>query len=161
MKRKLQWEVKIRINAPLKKVWDATQDISSIPIYHPEVEKVELLSNQNERAPGVEYKCVIPEGNPRSGSCIEKVIENVEYEKTTILAVEDTWGLSKMLKNYITDVTFEKADEQTTILHFSGYYDPIGLKVKIMNILVLRRIMKKRGKQVLTGLKDLVEKNQA
>ena len=159
MKKKLQWEVKVIINAPVEKVWDATQDISMISTYHPEVEKVELLSGNAKRAPGVEYKCIIPEGKPRSGSCVEKVIENVKYEKTVTLAVEDTWGLSKMLKDYITDVTFEKKDNNTTILHMLGYYEPIGLKVRIMNILFLKRVMKKRGRNVLMGVKDLVEKN--
>ena len=130
-----------------------------ISAYHPEVKKVELLSGDAKRAPGVDYKCIIPEGKPRSGSCVERVIENVKYENTTILAVEDTWGLSEMLKNYITEVTFEKKDETTTILHFLGYYEPIGLKVRIMNTLFLKRIMKKRGKEVLMGVKDLVEKD--
>ena len=130
-----------------------------ISAYHPEVKKVELLSGDAKRAPGVDYKCIIPEGKPRSGSCVERVIENVKYENTTILAVEDTWGLSEMLKNYITEVTFEKKDENTTILHFLGYYEPIGLKVRIMNTLFLKRIMKKRGKEVLMGVKDLVEKD--
>ena len=157
MKKKPQWEVKVSINAPVEKVWDATQDISLIPAYHPEVEKVELLSGNDKRAPGVEYKCIIPEGRPRSGSCVERVIENVKYEKTTILAVEDTWGLSEMLKNYTSDVIFEKLDDKTTILHLLGYYEPIGLKVRIMNILFLRRVMKKRGREVIMGLKGLIE----
>ena len=130
-----------------------------ISAYHPEVKKVELLSGDAKRAPGVDYKCIIPEGKPRSGSCVERVIENVKYENTTILSVEYTWGLSEMLKNYITEVTFEKKDENTTILHFLGYYEPIGLKVRIMNTLFLKRIMKKRGKEVLMGVKDLVEKD--
>ena len=159
MKKKPQWEVKVTINAPVEKVWDATLDISLIPAYHPEVEKVELLSGNDKRAPGVEYKCIIPEGRPRSGSCVERVIENVKYEKTTILAVEDTWGLSEMLKDYITEVTFKKKDKNMTILHLLGYYEPIGLKVRIMNTLFLRRVMKKRGREVLMGLKDLIEKD--
>ena len=158
MKQKLQWEVEVSISASVEQVWDATQDISLIPVYHPEVEKVELLSNQNKRAQGVEYKCIIPEGNPRSGSCIEKVIENDKYKKTTTLAVEDTWGLSEMLKYYTTDSILEKIDDKTTVLHFKGYYEPIGFKNKLMNVLILRRIMKKRGKEVMVGIKDLVEK---
>ncbi len=158
MKQKLQWEVKVSINASVEQVWDATQDISLIPVYHPEVEKVEFLSEQTNRAEGVEYKCIIPEGNPRSGSCVEKVIENDKYKKTTTLAVEDTWGLSEMLKNYTTDSILEKIGDKTTILYFKGYYEPIGLKNKIINILILRRIMKKRGKVVLIGIKDFIEK---
>ena len=159
MKQKLQWEVKVIINAPVEKVWDITQDISLIPVYHPEVEKVEFLSEQTNRAEGVEYKCIIPEGKPRSGSCVEKVVENDKYKKTTTLAVEDTWGLSEMLKNYTTDLIFEKIDDKTTTLHFQGYYEPNGFKNKLLNILILRRVMKKRGKVVLIGIKDLTEKN--
>jgi hypothetical protein len=40
-----------------------------------------------------------------------------------------------------------------------GYYEPIGLKVRIMNTLFLKRVMKKRGREVLMGVKDLVEKD--
>ncbi|MGA2676563.1 MAG: SRPBCC family protein [Methanobacterium sp.] len=158
MKQKIQWEVKVSINAPVEQVWDVTQDLSLIPVYHPEVEKIEFLSDQTNRAEGVEYKCIIPEGKPRSGSCVEKVVENDKYKKTTTLAVEDTWGLSEMLKNYTTDLIFEKIDDTTTTLHFQGYYEPIGFKNKILNILILRRVMKKRGKVVLIGIKDLIEK---
>ncbi len=156
--KKVQWETKVSINAPIKKVWDVTQDLSSISDYHPEVGNVELISGQDRRSPGVEYKCVVLEG-PRKGSCVERVIENIKYKKTTTLAVEDTWGLDKMLKNHIVDLMFEKNGENQTILHFLGYYEPIGLKVKILNILFLRRKMRKRGNEVLTGLKDIVEKN--
>ncbi len=158
MKQKLQWEVKVSINAPVEQVWNVTQDLSLIPVYHPEVEKIELLSNQTNRAAGVEYKCIIPEGKPRSGSCVEKVVENIKYKKTTTLAVEDTWGLSEMLKDYTTDLLFEKNDDKTTTLHFQGYYEPIGFKNQLMNLIILRRIMKKRGKVVLTGIKNLIEK---
>ena len=158
MKQKIQWEVKVSINAPVEQVWDVTQDLSLIPVYHPEVEKIEFLSDQTNRAEGVEYKCIIPEGKPRSGSCVEKVVENDKYKKTTTLAVEDTWGLSEMLKNYTTDLIFEKIDDTTTTLHFQGYYEQIGFKNKILNILILRRVMKKRGKVVLIGIKDLIEK---
>ena len=63
-----------------------------------------------------------------------------------------------MVKDYITDVTFERVDDNQTIVHMLGYYEPIGFKNKIMNILFLRRVMKKRGEAVLTGYKDLIEK---
>ena len=159
MKKNVQWETEISINAPIKKVWDATQDISLISAYHPEVGNVELISGQAKRGPGVEYKCVVPEG-PRKGSCIERVLENVKYKKTTTLAVEDTWGLDKMLKNNIVDLMFEENGENKTILRFLGYYEPIGLKIKILNVILLRRKMRNRGNEVLMGLKDIVEKNQ-
>jgi len=43
------------------------QDISLISDYHPEVEKVELLSGNAKRAPGVEYKCKSLKENQGSG----------------------------------------------------------------------------------------------
>ncbi len=62
MRREPQWNVKIRINAPVAKVWDAIEDLTLIPKYHPDVRSVEYLSGQTKRAEGVTYKCVVPEG---------------------------------------------------------------------------------------------------
>ena len=50
-----QWQVELCINAPIAQVWDAIEDISLIPQYHPEVRSVECLSSTSRRAPGVAY----------------------------------------------------------------------------------------------------------
>ena len=67
--KRLQWTVEVRVHAPVEKVWEAVEDLTLIPQYHPEVRSVECLSGQTRRAPGVTNKCVIPEG--RKGWCVE------------------------------------------------------------------------------------------
>jgi len=144
------------IRAPREKVWEATEDLSLIAKYHPDVGRVELLSGDARRAPGVEYQCFVTEG-PRQGNCIERVIENIPYEMTSTLSVDDTWGLCKLLRDFVTDTSLSSADGQTTIVTMLGYYEPTGFMARIMNLLVIRRTMKKRGLDVLTGIKKMVE----
>jgi Polyketide cyclase / dehydrase and lipid transport. len=155
MKRKQQWSASNIINASLEEVWEATQDLSLIPGYHPVVAEVELLSGQQRRSPGVEYQCIVAKG-PQKGSCVERVIENIPYEKTSTLSVSDTWGLSEMMKDFVIETTFEKLSEDKTILIFTGFYEP---KSRILNVLIFKRKMKKRGIDVINGIKEMVEKN--
>lgn len=157
MDKKFQWKVQITINAPVEKVWDATEDISSIPEIHPDVKSVKFISDQARRAPGVEYMCVVPDG-PRKGSCVEKVVEHIKYKKTSTESVQDSWGLSDMLIDFITDLNFESIDKNTTLVSMIGYYKTKGIKMKFINAFFIRRTMRKRGKAVLIGYKNLIEK---
>jgi len=74
-KSELQWMTDIQINARLGDVWAVIDDLTLVPRYHPEVKLVEYLSGHTRRAPGVTYRCTIPDG-PRKGWCVERVIEH-------------------------------------------------------------------------------------
>ena len=82
MKTKPQWKVEVHVTAPIAKVWEAIDDLSLIPQYHPDVRHVECLSGQTKRAPGVTYKCVVPEG--RKGWCVEQVVEHVPNRRMSV-----------------------------------------------------------------------------
>lgn len=156
MNRKFQWEVEININAPLKKVWDAIEDLSLIPQYHPDVRTVEYVSGQTKRAKGVSYKCIVPEG--RKGWCIERVIEHIPYQKTTIDFPEDSWGLSRMFSDFVTEIKVRPGENDSTIGTLVAYYNPKRVITRVVNALFLRRVMRKRARQTLAGFKNLVEK---
>jgi Polyketide cyclase / dehydrase and lipid transport. len=158
MDKKFQWKVQIDINAPVEKVWSVVEDISSIPQIHPDVRSVQFVSGQTKRAPEVEYMCVVPDG-PRKGSCVEKVVEHIEYQKTSTVSVQDSWGLGDIITDFITDVNFESINKNTTRLIMIGYYRTKGIKNTIINALFVRRTMRKRGKAVLMGYKNLIEKH--
>ena len=157
MKRRVQWRAQVTINAPRQRVWAVGEDIALIPSYHPDVGRVELMSATNRRAPGVEYRCFVTDG-PRKGSCVERVTEQIPYEKTVTLSVEDTWGLSALLRDFVTETLLSSQDDRTTTVTMLGYYEPVDLKARIMNLLVLRRMMTRRGRNVLAGIKDAVER---
>lgn len=158
MKGGLQWRASVTVNASRERVWDVAEDISLIPTYHPDVGRVELLSANNRRDPGVEYQCFVTEG-PRKGHCIERVTETIPYQKTVTLSVADTWGLSKLLQDFVTETSLSSEDNLTTTVTMLGYYEPVDFKASIMNLLFIRRMMTKRGLDVLSGIKNAVERH--
>ena len=137
MKRRVQWRAAVTINAPKEKVWDATEDISLIPSYHPDVGRVELLSANSRRVPGVEYQCFVTEG-PRKGNCVERVTESIPYQKTVTLSVSDTWGLTKLVRDFVTETILSSTGNQTTTVTMLGYYEPADFKARVMNLLFIR-----------------------
>jgi uncharacterized membrane protein len=154
MARQLQWAVEIRIESPVEKVWETGQDLSLIPKYHPDVRSVEFISGGTRRAPGVEYKCIVPEG--RKGWCVERVVENIPNQKMSVEFPEDSWGLSRLFEDFLAEVTLAPEDGATR-LQLEAFYRPKSLQIRIMNALVMRRVMRKRAMLTLEGLKALVE----
>lgn len=155
MPKKFQWQVAVNINASLKKVWDSIDDLTLIPKYHPEVRAVEYLSGQTKRAAGVSYKCIVPQG--RKGWCIERVIEHVPYQKTSIDFPADSWGISKMFSDFVTDIEVIAIDNSSTRVRLAAYYEPIGFLINLMNILFMRRVMQRRAKSTAKRFKILIE----
>lgn len=155
MNKKFQWKIELTVDAPLKKVWDTIEDFSLIPEYHPDVRSVEYVSGQTKRAPGVSYKCVVPEG--RKGWCVERVIEHIPYKRTTIDFPEDSWGLSRKFSNFMTEISVHHGENDSTIVTLNAFYVPNGIAIKLINLLFLRRVMRKRAMLTLTGFKKLVE----
>ena len=155
MKRRFQSRVSIRVNASAIKVWEINDDISLIPQYHPEVGKVDLLSGQSKRAAGVKHLCSILEG--RKGTCTEEVVDYIPNKKLSTAMTQDSWGLYKMLADFIVDTSLEPVDDNSCYLQFEAYYNPIGLRNKILNFLILKRAFRKRSKSVMEDIKRRAE----
>ncbi len=155
MKGKFQSSVSIVIQAPASKIWEIADDISLIPSYHPEVGKVDLIDGKSKRVSGVKYQCSVLEG--RRGSCIEEVVEYIPQRKISTAMSQDTWGIDKMLADFIVDSIVRPIDEHSCSIQFDAYYNPFGFRKKVLNILVLRRAFKKRSPSVMQGIKHLAE----
>ena len=156
MNQKAQWTVEIVVDAPLKRVWEVANDITLIPQYHPEVDKVDLIAGQAKRSLGTKYQCNILEGR-RAGSCVEEV---VAYEHERMVATEmvsDTWGIDRMLSDFRVVSTVSRHTETSTILKFQAFYKPVGLKNRLLNALFLRRALRRRSLAVMNGIKRIVE----
>lgn len=159
MKEKVQWQIQLTIAAPIEKVWEACDDLSLIPEYHPRVERVELVSNQRKRAQGVAYKCHFKEKN-KDNWCVEHITEYVPNEKMTITVPEDSMGLSKLFRNFRSELFFIRNGDHSTTLRLENFYDPIGLKGKLVNVLFKSR-MRKQALDTFIGLKEWIEKRGA
>lgn len=144
------------VDAPVASVWAVVEDLTLIPRYHPDVRDVELVSGDSTRAPGVTYKCVIPEG-PRKGWCVERVVENVPFRRMSIDVPEDSWGLGRMMDGFLAELTLEPVGDEATVVRLRAFYGPRDLKARLLNVILLRRTMRKRAGLTLEGLKRLVE----
>jgi len=69
------------INAPLEAVWSFSMDLTKIPVFHPRVVKVDLLSGKALREPGASYRCHLSGGKH---TCIEKDIEIVRFGRSSL-----------------------------------------------------------------------------
>jgi polyketide cyclase/dehydrase/lipid transport protein len=145
------------INAPLETVWEFNMDITKIPTFHPRVVKVELLSGKALREPGVSYQCHLSGGKHM---CVEKDIEIVPMQKLVTVLPEDTFGISKVLPDYVVETTVHRVGQSSAKIEISHYYSTPTLKAKLLN-LVARRKIARETQDTLNGMKAAIESAQA
>lgn len=92
------------INAPLEAVWAFNMDLRRIPEFHPRVIKVDLISGKASREAGASYQCHLTGGKH---TCIEKDVEIIPMEKIVTLLPEDTFGISKILTDYMVEALID------------------------------------------------------
>jgi hypothetical protein len=125
------------INASLEAVWAFSMDLTKIPTFHPRVLKVDLLSGKGQREPGVAYRCHLLGGKH---TCVEKDIEIVPMERIVTVLPEDTFGISKILSDYVVDTTFHRMSDSSTRVEISHYYSTKTVKAKLLNLIAKWKI---------------------
>jgi hypothetical protein len=89
---------------------------------------------------------------------VERLIELVPH-KTTVWTIEsDTMGMSKMLNNTRFVFNLERLNQNQTKVINETYYQPTNLVAKIMNGLMMKRMVRKAQQQILSNLQSLTEK---
>jgi len=112
-------------------------DLTRIPEFHPRVVKVELIDGKACREPGVSYRCHLSGGKH---SCVEKDIEIVPLQKIVTVLPEDTFGISRILSDYVVETTFQKLGGASTKVEISHYYSTASLKAKLLNLIAKRKL---------------------
>ncbi len=141
------------INAPIENLWAAITDINSLHKINPGVIKA---SGQMDRQ-GETRTCEI-ENNGRKGTMVERLIELVPNKKTVWTIESDTMGMSRMLNNTRFVFNLEPLNEKQTKVISETYYQPTNLVAKIMNGLMMKRMIRKAQEQILSNLRSLTEK---
>ena len=141
------------INAPLEAVWSSSMDLTKIPVFHPRVVKVDLVSGKALREAGASYKCHLSGGKH---TCIEKDIEIVPLRKIVTVLPEDTFGISKILSDYTVETTFQRVGHQSTKVEISHYYSTTTLKAKLLNLIAKGKIARET-QPTLNGAKTAIE----
>jgi uncharacterized membrane protein len=157
MKPPFRSKQEVIINAPLETVWAFSMDITKIPAFHPRVVKVELLSGKARREPGVSYRCHLSGGKH---TCVEKDIEIVPMQKIVTVLPEDTFGISKILPDYVVETTFHRIGRSSTKVEISHYYSTPTLKAKLLNLIARRKIARET-QATLNASKAAIEEGAA
>ena len=126
----------VLIDAPIEAVWAFGMDLTKIPEFHPRVSKVDLIDGRTFREAGVSYQCHLSGGKH---TCIEKDIEIVPLEKIVTVLPHDTFGISKILSDYMVETTFQKLGDSSTKVEISHYYSTTTLKAKLLNLVAKAR----------------------
>ncbi len=138
------------INAPSSEIWAVLSDFSNIQMFHPNVQDVDQLS-EVDRGLGAVRRCNFYSG----GSAVEKIIAWDDERQFF------TWTVTELAAP-ILDVTagmrVEKIDSDRSKVHIEMNYVPKwGIFGKILDVLILRMVMRQTFNKVLKGLQHHVE----
>src|SRR5437763_1269203 len=137
MKPPFRSKQSVIINAPLETVWAFNMDLTKIPEFHPRVSKVDLLSGKAHREAGVSYQCHLSGGKH---TCIERDVEIVPMEKIVTILPEDTFGISKILSDYVVETSFKKINDSSTAIEINHYYSTNTIKAKLLKLVAKGKI---------------------
>lgn len=150
---KLQARNEAIINAPVSSVWAIITDINVLHKINPGVIKASGRMDKQ----GETRTCEM-DNKGRKGTMTEKLIELVP-EKKTVWAIEsDTMGMSKMLRDPRFCFYLEKIGDNKTKVINESYYEPATFVAKIMNVIMMKKMMGKIQGQILNNIKTLAEK---
>ena len=145
------------INAPVEAVWEFNMDITRIPSFHPRVVKVELSQANLSANPEFPTDVVLSGGKH---TCVEKDIEIVPMQKLVTVLPEDTFGICKVLPDYVVETTVHRVGQSSTKVEISHYYSTPTLKAKLLNLIARRKIARDT-QDTLNGMKAAIEERGA
>ncbi len=149
---KLQARNEAIINAPISKVWAAITDIAVLPKINPGV----ISARGRMDKLGETRTCEMQNGG-RKGTMTERLAEMEHEKKTVWVIVDDSMGMSKMLKDPRFCFYLEKLGDDKTQIVNESYYQPANFMVTIMNALMMKRKMGQIQEQILANIKSLTE----
>ena len=141
------------INASVESLWAVITDINSLHKINPGVIKASGTMDRQ----GETRTCEI-ESNGRTGTMVERLIELVPQKKTVWAIESDTMGMSRMLCDTRFVFKLEQLNEKQTKVINETYYQPTNLVAKIVNGLMMKRMIRKAQEQILSNLRSLTEK---
>ena len=77
--------------------------------------------------------------------------------RSTVAFTADSWGLGKLLDDFVTEIDVERSEGSKTRVTPRGFYVPRGWRGRIFNALVIRRARRKRASNTVRGFKRLLE----
>ncbi len=149
---KLQARNETVINAPIAKVWALITDIDQVHKTNPGVTRATGTMNQLNGT-----RTCYMNNKGKEGTMTERLIELVPEKKTVWTIENDSMGMSKMLKDTRFCFHLEKLTDNKTKIVNESYYQPAHFFAKIMNALMMKKMMSRLQEQILNNIKTLAE----
>lgn len=150
---KLQARNEAIINAPINSVWAIITDINLLHKINPGV-----ISARGRMDKQGETRTCEMDNKGRKGTMTERLIELVPEQKTVWAIEEDSMGMKKMLSGTRFCFSLEKVNDKQTKVINESYYLPVTLMAKIMNALMMKKMMGKIQAKILFNIKSIAEK---
>jgi hypothetical protein len=81
-------------------------------------------------------------------------------QKIVTVLPEDTFGISKILPDYMVETTVHRRGQSSTKMEISHYYSTPTLKAKLLNLIARRKIARDT-QATLNGIKAAIEERGA
>lgn len=149
---KLQARNEAVIDAPVDRIWAVITDITQLHNVNPGVVKAMGAMDRLNAT----RTCEIVNGG-RKGTMTERLIE-LEPNKRTVWTIEnDTMGMSKMLSGTRFIFNLERVDDKRTRVVSETHYTPANLMARVMNALMMRRMVGKAQATILENISKITK----
>jgi hypothetical protein len=143
------------VEAPPEFVYELFMDNSELHNWAPPVNKVLDEVGGDESGLRRTRTCdVTMQG--RRGTMVEQCVEARAGSRASFLVVDDSFGFHRMLDDYGFTVSFAEA-AHGALVRIETFYTPANLLAAAMNVLVMRRKLRRVVDEMLAGLQHLAE----
>ena len=149
---KLQARNEAIINAPVSTVWAIITDIDVLPKINPGV-----ISAKGRMDKQGETRTCEMDNKGRKGTMTERLVELVPEQRTVWTIENDSMGMKKMLSGTRFCFYLEKTEDNKTKIINESYYQPVTLMAKVMNALMMKKMMGKIQAKILSNIKTVAE----
>jgi uncharacterized protein YndB with AHSA1/START domain len=155
---RLQGHSEATINASPAHIWDVLEDPSRLPEWVPVVEAV--TEHREREQVGSVRRCEVAMGG-RRGYMVERCLESVPERRLRHAVEQDSFGFTKMFRDYSFSLRLEPRGPEATLVICETFYDPRTIVARLMNALMMRRRFASVRRDILSGLKDVVEESSS
>ena len=155
---KIQGQDDIIINAPVSVVWPLIKDSKRLEEWGPPVQKIEIYlgPDQTEEGQGSKRKVYAKFSEKRKGWYEEIRTEQIEGRKITFLIYEDSFGMSKILKDVGASMEVVSVGTDKTRFIFTFLHRTKGFMGWLMNPMI-KMDQKKNRRAALKSIKSYAE----
>lgn len=136
------------INAPAERVWEIIADFGNVHKYHPIVKSADLLRNK-DRGIGAKRRCHFYDNT----SLVEEITDWDEGNGFTVDLTEASMPLKQAQASMRVTPTGAKSSIVTIEMEYVVKY---GLMGKLMDVMMMRRMMGKMFTKILSSLEHHV-----